>query len=143
MSSSTCRAIPLKADYQFLVGKEAVEDMIALMRTGCRHVDPPPGIAVEVASYDPNQKDGPLQIVVLIERIEVSLAILIGVVSRRGVETSIRPSAITIHIHLLDPDVDRSMAEFEECRLEWSWILIGASQAVGVEILNLFKHLRT
>ena len=52
-------------------------------------------------------------------------------------------SAITIHIHdLLDPDVDRSMAEFEECRLEWSWISIG-HQAVGVEILNLFKHLRT
>ena|ERR1700693_216033 len=36
-------------------------------------------------------------------------------------------SAITIDIHLLDPDVDRSMAEFKECRLEWSWILIGAS----------------
>ena len=50
-----------------LVGKEAVEDMIALMRTGCRHVDAPPGIAVEVASYDPNQRDGPLQIVVLID----------------------------------------------------------------------------
>jgi len=32
-------------------------------------------------------------------------------------------SRFTIHIHLLDPDVDRSMAEFEECRLEWSWIL--------------------
>jgi hypothetical protein len=46
MSSSTCRAIPLKTDYQFLVGKEAVEDMIALMRTGCRHVDAPPGIAL-------------------------------------------------------------------------------------------------
>src|ERR1700722_7299329 len=67
-----------------LVGKEAVEDMIALMRTGCRHVDAPPGIAVEVASDDPNQRDGPLQIVVPIERIEVSPAILIGVVSRRG-----------------------------------------------------------
>ena len=26
-------------------------------------------------------------------------------------------SAITIDIHLLDPDVDRSMAEYEECRL--------------------------
>jgi hypothetical protein len=51
-------------------------------------------------------------------------------------------SAITIDIHLLDPDVDRSMAEFKECRLEWSWILI-RHQAVGVEILNLFKRLRT
>jgi hypothetical protein len=40
-------------------------------------------------------------------------------------------SAITIHIHLLDPDVDRSMAEFEECRLEWSWILIGTSGGGG------------
>jgi hypothetical protein len=27
-------------------------------------------------------------------------------------------SAITIDIHLLDPGVDRSMAELEECRLE-------------------------
>ena len=27
-------------------------------------------------------------------------------------------SAITIDIHLLDPDVDRSMAEYDECRLE-------------------------
>jgi hypothetical protein len=26
-------------------------------------------------------------------------------------------SAITIDLHLLDPDVDRSMAEFKECRL--------------------------
>jgi hypothetical protein len=34
-------------------------------------------------------------------------------------------------IHLLDPDVDRSMAEFEECRLEWSWILIGTSDGGG------------
>jgi hypothetical protein len=123
MSSSTCRAILLKADYQFLVGKEAVEDMIALMRNGCRHVDAPSGIAVEVASYDPNQKDGPLQIVVLIERIEVSPAILIGIVSRRGVETSICPSAITIDIHLLDPDVDRRMAEF--------WILVETSGGGG------------
>ena len=40
-------------------------------------------------------------------------------------------SAITIDIHLLDPDVDRSMAEFEECRLEWSWILIGTSGGGG------------
>jgi hypothetical protein len=30
----------------------------------------------------------------------------------------------------LDPDV-RSMAEFEECRLEWSWILIGTSGGGG------------
>ena len=40
-------------------------------------------------------------------------------------------SAITIDIDLLDPDVDRSMAEFEECRLEWSWILIGTSGGGG------------
>jgi hypothetical protein len=40
-------------------------------------------------------------------------------------------SAITIDIHLLDPDVDRSMAEYEECRLEWSWILIGTSGGGG------------
>jgi hypothetical protein len=32
------------------------------------------------------------------------------------------PTAITIDIHPLDPDVDRSMAEFEESRLEWTWI---------------------
>jgi hypothetical protein len=49
-------------------------------------------------------------------------------------------SAITIDIHLLDPDVDRSMAEYEECRLEWSWILIGTS---GGGILNPSKRLRT
>jgi hypothetical protein len=34
-------------------------------------------------------------------------------------------------IHLLDPDVDRSLPEFEECRLEWSWILIGTSGGGG------------
>jgi hypothetical protein len=34
-------------------------------------------------------------------------------------------------IHLLDPDVDRSMAEYEECRLEWSWISIGTSGGGG------------
>jgi hypothetical protein len=45
-------------------------------------------------------------------------------------------------IHLLDPDVDRSLPEFEECRLEWSWVLIG-TQAVEVEILNLSKYLIT
>jgi hypothetical protein len=57
----------------------------------------------------------------------------------RGVahEVRILSSAITIDIHLLDPGVDRSMAEFKECRLEWSWISIGASGG-GVEILNLF-----
>jgi hypothetical protein len=27
-----------------------------------------------------------------------------------------------IDVHLLSPDVDRSMAELEECRLEWTWI---------------------
>src|ERR1700682_3519958 len=31
-------------------------------------------------------------------------------------------SAITIDIHLLGPDVARSMAEFEACRLEWTCI---------------------
>ena len=40
-------------------------------------------------------------------------------------------SAITIDIHLLDPGVDRSMAELEPCRLEWSWILIGTSGGGG------------
>ncbi len=40
-------------------------------------------------------------------------------------------SAITIDIHLLDPGVDRSMAELEECRLEWSWISIRASGGRG------------
>jgi hypothetical protein len=40
-------------------------------------------------------------------------------------------STITIGIYLSDPDVDRSMAEFEECRLEWSWILIGTSGGGG------------
>jgi len=40
-------------------------------------------------------------------------------------------SAITIDIHLLDPDVDRSMAEYEECRLERSWISIGTSGGGG------------
>jgi len=52
-------------------------------------------------------------------------------------------SAITIDIHLLDPDVDRSVAEFKECRLEWTWIFNRDIQAVGVEILNLSKRLRT
>jgi hypothetical protein len=40
-------------------------------------------------------------------------------------------SAITIDIHLLDPGVDRSMAELEECRLEWSWISIRTSGGRG------------
>jgi hypothetical protein len=35
------------------------------------------------------------------------------------------------NIHLLDLGVDRSMAELEECRLEWSWILIGTSGGGG------------
>jgi hypothetical protein len=34
------------------------------------------------------------------------------------------------------------MAEFEECRLQWTWILIGTSGG-GVEILNLSERLRT
>jgi hypothetical protein len=44
-------------------------------------------------------------------------------------------------MNLLNSDVDKSMAEFVECRLEWSWISIGASGGGGVEILNLFKRL--
>jgi len=36
-------------------------------------------------------------------------------------------SAITIDIHLLDPGVDRSMAELEQCHLEWSWISMRTS----------------
>ena len=35
------------------------------------------------------------------------------------------------------------MAEFEECHLEWSWILVGASGGGGDEIVNLSKRLRT
>jgi hypothetical protein len=48
-----------------------------------------------------------------------------------GHEAEFSSSAITIHIHLLDPDVDRSMAEFEEYRLECSWILVGTSGGGG------------
>jgi len=40
-------------------------------------------------------------------------------------------SAITIDIHLLDPGVDRAMAEPAECRLEWFWISIGTSGGGG------------
>ena len=40
-------------------------------------------------------------------------------------------SAITIDIHLLDPGGDKSMAELEECRLEWSWISIRTSGGRG------------
>jgi len=40
-------------------------------------------------------------------------------------------SAITIDINLLNSDVDKSMAEFEECRLEWIWIFIGTSGGGG------------
>jgi hypothetical protein len=36
-----------------------------------------------------------------------------------------------IDIDLLDPGVDRSMAELEECRLEWSWISIRTSGGRG------------
>jgi hypothetical protein len=53
------------------------------------HTDAPSGIAVEVASHDPEQRDSPwiaAGIVVLVERIEVVIAIRIGVESRRGVE---------------------------------------------------------
>ena len=58
-----------------------------------------------------------------------------------GHESEFSSSAITIDIHLLDPGVDRVMAEPEECRLEQSWISIG-HQTVGDEILNLSEHLR-
>jgi hypothetical protein len=44
-------------------------------------------------------------------------------------------SAITIDIHLFDPDVGRGVAQFKEDPFEWSWILIGASGG-GVKILN-------
>jgi hypothetical protein len=40
-------------------------------------------------------------------------------------------SAITIDIHLLDPGVDKCMAEPEECRLEWTRISIGTSRGGG------------
>src|SRR6266436_8108043 len=83
LSGGTLRHLKVRA---VLVGKKAVEDMIALVRAGCRHVDARPALAVEIASHDPEQGDGPAPIVVLVERIEVALAILIGVVSRRGVE---------------------------------------------------------
>ena len=48
-----------------------------------------------------------------------------------GAKSEFSSSAITIDIHLLDPGVDRSMAEFKECRLERSWILIGTSGGGG------------
>ena len=48
-----------------------------------------------------------------------------------GHEVRILSSAITIEIDLLDPDVDRSMAAFEEYRLEWAWILIGTPGGGG------------
>jgi hypothetical protein len=57
--------VGLRAAYQhhfkvrgLLVGKEAVEDMIALVRVGWRHVDGQTGIAVEVAAHDPERGDG-------------------------------------------------------------------------------------
>jgi hypothetical protein len=46
-----------------------------------------------------------------------------------GHEGRILVVAITIDIHLLDPDVDRRM----ECRLGWSWILIGTSGGVALD----------
>jgi predicted transcriptional regulator len=41
---------------------------------------------------------------------------------RLPTKSEFSPSAITIDIHLLEPDVGRRMAEFKECPLEWSWI---------------------
>ena len=46
-------------------------------------------------------------------------------------------SAITIDTHLLDPDVDRSMAEFKECRVECSWILIGIPGGGGLDLKSV------
>ena len=40
-------------------------------------------------------------------------------------------AAVTIDIHLLDPGVYRSLAELEQCRLEWSWISIRTSDGRG------------
>ena len=37
----------------------------------------------------------------------------------------------TIDIHLLDPGVDSSMAEPEQCRPEWSWISMRTSDGRG------------
>src|SRR6201989_1211242 len=68
-----------------LIGKEAVEGMIALVRTGVRHVDGLSPGAVEVASYDPDQRDG-LSHKALVEHIEVVLAVHISAESRRCVE---------------------------------------------------------
>ena len=45
-------------------------------------------------------------------------------------------------IHLLDPDVDGNMPEFEECRLEGSWILIGTSGGGGRDFESV-QRLRT
>jgi hypothetical protein len=48
-----------------------------------------------------------------------------SIISLCSVTSEFSSYAISIDIHLLDPDGARSMAEFKECRLEWSWILIG------------------
>ena len=48
-------------------------------------------------------------------------------------------SSSAIDIHLLDPGVDRSMAELEEC--PWSGLGFQCGhQVAGVEILNLSKR---
>jgi hypothetical protein len=57
-----------------------------------------------------------------------SLTLLFRVVGR---EVEFSSSAINRAIHLLDPGVDRNMAEREECRLEWSWISIRTSGGRG------------
>jgi hypothetical protein len=48
-----------------------------------------------------------------------------SIISLCSVTSEFSSYAISIDIHLLHPDGARSMAEFKECRLEWSWILIG------------------
>jgi len=83
LSGGTLRHLKVRA---VLVGKKAVEDMIALGACWLPACRCPARLAVEVASNDPEQGDGLVQIVELVERIEVALAILIGVVFRRGVE---------------------------------------------------------
>jgi hypothetical protein len=39
--------------------------------------------------------------------------------------------AVGVVRYLLNGDVDRSMAEFEECRLEWTRFLIGTIRRWG------------
>ena len=63
-------------------------------------------------------------------------------VSAAATKSEFSASAITIDIHLLSQDVDRSMDEFKQCALEWSWILTGASSGGGRDSESA-KRLRT